>query len=345
LPALPVSERAPRFASTKEEDMQHRFFSGRRRRMILAAAGGATLVAAPLAFGQQKFINVLTGGQSGVYYPMGVALSQIYGKALPGAKVTVQSTKASAENLNLLEAGRGEIAFTLADSLSDAWRGDKESGFNSPLKKLRAVAGIYPNYIQIVASGSSGIKTLADLRGKRISVGAPKSGTELNARAILKAAGLTYADFAKVEYLAFGESVELMKNRQLDVTLQSAGLGVASIRDLATAVPINVVAIPADVVGKVGDAAYQPATIPASTYTGQATDVPTVAIKNFLVSHQGVDDNTVYAMTKAMFEHLDALVASHSAAKGITPQGATTGTTVTFHPGAVHYYREAGLMK
>jgi len=320
-------------------------FSDRRRRIVLAAAGAGALGATPLAFAQQKFINVLTGGQSGVYYPMGVALSQIYGKALPDAKVTVQSTKASAENLNLLEAGRGEIAFTLADALSDAWKGEKESGFNAPLKKLRAVAGIYPNYIQIVASGSSGIRTLADLKGKRISVGAPKSGTELNARAILKAAGLTYADFAKVEYLAFGESVELMKNRQLDVTLQSAGLGVASIRDLATSVPITVVAIPADVVAKVGDAAYQPATIPAETYTGQAAAVPTVAIKNFLVSHQGVPDDTVYAMTKAMFEHLDALIASHSAAKGITREGATTGTTVTFHPGAVRYYREAGLMK
>src|SRR5690606_38515610 len=101
--------------------------------------------------------------------------------------------------------------------------------------------------------------------------------------AILKAAGLTYGDFAKVEYLAFGESVELMKNRQLDVTLQSAGLGVSSIRDLSTSVKIVVVPIPADVVAKVGDAAYQAATIPANTYTGQTADVPTAAIKNFLV--------------------------------------------------------------
>ena len=162
-----------------------------RRTLVLGALAGATLPFSRLALAQQKFINVLTGGQSGVYYPMGVALSQIYGKAMPDAKVTVQSTKASAENLNLLQAGRGEIAFTLADALSDAWNGNKESGFATPLKKLRAVAGIYPNYIQIVASGDSGIKTMADLKGKRISVGAPKSGTELNARAILKAAGLS----------------------------------------------------------------------------------------------------------------------------------------------------------
>src|SRR5665811_86655 len=130
-----------------------------------------------------------------------------------------------------------------------------------PLKKLRGIAGIYPNYIQIVASADSGIKTLADLKGKRVSVGAPKSGTELNARAVLKAAGLSYKDLAKVEYLPFGESVELMKNRQLDVTLQSAGLGVSAIRDLAVSVKMVVVAVPAAVVAKIGDAAYLPATI------------------------------------------------------------------------------------
>jgi TRAP transporter TAXI family solute receptor len=317
----------------------------RRRALVLGATGAAALAFAPLVRAQQKFVNVLTGGQSGVYYPMGVALSQIWGKALPDAKVTVQSTKASAENLNLLQAGRGEMALTLGDALSDAWKGDKEAGFNAPLTKLRAVAGMYPNVIQIVANADAGIKTLADLNGKRISVGAPKSGTELNARAVLKAAGLSYSDFGKVEYLPFGESVELMKNRQLDVTLQSAGLGVASIRDLATAVKIVVVSIPPDVVAKIGDAAYQPTMIPANTYTGQTEAVPSIAIKNFLVSHEGVPADAVYAMTKSMFENLDTMVAAHAAAKGITKEGATTGTSVTFHPGAEKYYREAGLMK
>ncbi|WP_084153982.1 TAXI family TRAP transporter solute-binding subunit [Simplicispira psychrophila] len=316
-----------------------------RRTLVLGALGSAALPFSPLVLAQQKFINILTGGQSGVYYPMGVALSQIYGKAMPAAKVTVQATKASAENLNLLQAGRGEIAFTLADSLSDAWKGDKEAGFNAPLTKLRAVAGIYSNYIQIVASGDSGIKTMADLKGKRISVGAPKSGTELNARAILKAAGLSYADFAKVEYLPFGESVELMKNRQLDVTLQSAGLGVSSIRDLATSVKIVVVPVPADVVAKVGDAAYQAAMIPANTYDGQTSDVPTVAIRNFLVSHTGVSNDDAYLMTKSLFENLPTLVAAHNAAKAIQLASAMQGTTVPFHPGAEKYYREAGILK
>lgn len=309
------------------------------------AIGAALALVAGTAAAQQKFINVLTGGQAGVYYPLGVALSQIYAKAMPDAKVQVQATKASVENLNLLQAARGEIAFTLGDSLSDAWKGVEDAGFKTPLKKLRTVAGIYPNYIQIVASAESGIRTLADLKGKRISVGAPRSGTELNARAILKAAGLSYKDFAKVEYLPFGESVELMKNRQLDVTLQSAGLGVASIRDLATAVKIVIVPIPADVVAKVGDAAYQPATIPAATYTGQDAAVPTAAIKNFLVTHEGVPADVVYTMTKALFDNLDQMVAAHSAAKGIVRDTAGKDVPVPLHPGAERYYREVGLIK
>lgn len=315
-----------------------------RFKQVCAIVAIAAVVAAIPARAAQ-FVNVLTGGTSGVYYPLGVALSQVYGKVLPDAKIQVQATKASAENLNLLENGRGEVAFTLGDALSDAWKGNAEAGFPKPLKKLRTIAGIYPNYIQIVATADAGIKTLADLKGKRISVGAPKSGTELNARAIFKAAGLSYKDFSRVEYLPFGESVELMKNRQLDVTLQSAGLGVASLRDLATAVQIVVVPIPADVVKKVGDPAYQPATVPANTYEGQTADVPTAAVKNFLVTHSGVPADTVYKMTKAMFENLDQLVAAHKAASAIKRDDAAKNVPVPLHPGAERYYREIGLIK
>jgi TRAP transporter TAXI family solute receptor len=314
-------------------------------RMLRPLLAAALLVVSGLAFSQQQYINVLTGGTSGVYYPLGVAMSRLIGNAIPDAKVSVQSTKASVENLNLLQQGRGELAFTLGDSLSDAWKGNKDAGFPAPLRKLRAVGGIYSNYIQIVASADSGIKTLADLKGKRISVGAPKSGTELNARAVLKAAGITYGDFAKVEYLPFGESVELMKNRQLDVTLQSAGLGVSSLRDLATSQKIVVVPIPADVVKKIGDAAYQPATIPANTYDGQDHDVPTAAIQNFLVTREGVSADVVYKMTKAVFENKDALVAAHTAAKGIDKANAVKSLPVPLHPGAEKYFKEIGVLK
>ncbi len=321
--------------------MLHKFL----RRALFPACAALLLAGAAAGVQAAEFINILTGGTSGVYYPLGVALSQIYSKAIPEAKSSVQATKASAENLNLIQAGRGELAFTLGDALSDAWKGNADAGFKTPLKKLRAVAAIYPNYIQIVASADSGIKTLADLRGKRVSVGAPKSGTEINARAILKGAGLSYADLGRVEYLPFGESVELMKNRQIDATLISAGLGVSAIRDLATSVKMVIVSIPPAVVAKIDDPAYQAAVIPANTYEDQTADVPTVAIGNVLVTRADLPADTVYKMTKAMFTHLPELVAAHSAAKAIKLENAVKGLPIPLHPGAAKYYREVGLIK
>ncbi|HRO11850.1 TAXI family TRAP transporter solute-binding subunit [Amaricoccus sp.] len=313
-----------------------------RMRMLLAGAAIAAAAAVPA--GAQQFINVLTGGTSGVYYPLGVALSEIYAEGIEGARVQVQATKASVENLNLLEQGKGEIAFSLGDSVKAAAEGDTEAGFPGRLEKLRGLAAIYPNYIQIVATRDSGIETLADLKGKSLSVGAPASGTELNARAIFAAAGMSYDDLGRVEYLPFAESVELIKNRQLDATLQSAGLGVASIRDLATSVPINVVAVPPEIVGKIG-APFLSATIPAGTYDGQEADVATAAVGNFLVTSADVPDEVVYAMTRLLFENLDRLAAAHAAAKAIDPAKALDGMPVPVHPGAERYYREAGILK
>jgi TRAP transporter TAXI family solute receptor len=308
---------------------------------IAAAAAVAIVAVAPVK--AETFINILTGGTSGVYYPLGVALSQIYTDSIEGARPSVQATKASVENLNLLQAGKGEIAFTLGDSLALAVAGSADAGFAKPLDKLRTIAAIYPNYIQIAASQESGIKTIADLKGKRLSVGAPKSGTELNARAILAAAGMSYDDLGKAEYLPFAESVELMKNRQLDATLQSAGLGVASIRDLASSIPVTVVAVPADLVAKVGTP-YAAATIPAGTYEGQTEDVPTAAVVNYLVTHADVPDDLVYAMTKATFEHLDDLAAAHAAAKAIKLETAAKNPPAPLHPGAERYFKEKGAL-
>lgn len=313
------------------------------KRLSLFAAAAA-LVASSSALAAPTFINVLTGGTSGVYYPIGVALSQLYSNGIDGSKTSVQATKASVENLNLLQAGRGELAFALGDSVADAWNGVQDAGFKAPLKKLRAIAGTYPNYIQIVASKESGITTLEDLKNKRISVGAPKSGTELNARAIFKAAGLSYEDMGKVEFLPYAESVELIKNRQLDATLQSSGLGMAAIRDLAATLPITFVAIPADITAKIDNAAYQGAVIPAGTYDGQDSDVATVAITNILVSHDGVTDEVAHQMTKLMFDNLDRLGNAHSAAKDIKLQGAAKGLPIPLHPGAERFYKEAGAL-
>lgn len=309
---------------------------------VLTAALASALVLAPVA-AKAEFVNVLTGGTSGVYYPLGVAVSKLIGEKVPDARPSVQATKASVENLNLIQQGKGEVAFTLADSLADGAAGKEEAGFKAPLTKVQALGGIYPNYIQIVAAKDSGIRSIADLKGKRLSVGAPRSGTELNARAILGAAGLKYADLGKIEYLPFAESVELMKNRQLDATLQSAGLGVASIKDLANSVAIVVVEVPASVVEKIG-APYLATTIPAGTYEGQAADVATAAVPNFLVTRADLKDAEVYAITKAIYDNLPELAAAHSAAKGIKLENAMKGSPVPFHPCAAAYFKEKGVM-
>ncbi len=315
-----------------------------RTKLLAAGALALTMGLGTVTAKAQEFINVLTGGTSGVYYPLGVALADIYGKGIAGAKTQVQATKASVENLNLLQQGKGEIAFSLGDSVQEAVKGNKEAGFPAPLDKLRGIAAIYPNFIQIVASQESGVTSLADLKGKSLSVGAPASGTELNARTIFGAAGMKYEDLGKVEYLPFAESVELIKNRQLDATLQSAGLGVASIRDLATSLPITVVAVPKAEVEKIG-APYIAAVIPAGTYEGQAADVETAAVGNFLITHSGVSDETAYQMTKLLFENLPQMVAAHAAAKLIDPAKALDGMPVPLHPGAERYYKEAGILK
>jgi uncharacterized protein len=309
-------------------------------------AAGALAVAgslAPVAAQADQFVNVLTGGTSGVYYPLGVALAKIYGDKIDGVRTQVQSTKASVENLNLLQQGKGEIAFVLGDSVKLAWEGNADVGFAAPLDKLRTIAAIYPNFIQIVASKESGITSLADLKGRSLSVGAPKSGTELNARAIFTAAGMSYQDLGKTEYLPFAESVELIKNRQLDATLQSAGLGVASIKDLSTSVDVQMVAVPEDVVTKLG-APYISATIPAGTYTGQDSDVATVAVVNFLVTHSDVSDDLAYEMTKQLFENLPDMVAAHNAARAISLDNALNGVAAPLHPGAERFYKEQGMM-
>ncbi len=308
-----------------------------------AAALLCTALTAPAVHGQE-FINVLTGGTSGVYYPLGVALSEIYADGIEGSRTQVQATKASVENLNLLAQGRGEIAFALGDSVALAWQGSEEAGFPRPLENLRAIAAIYPNYVQIVADAQSGIVTLEDLPGKSMSVGAPASGTELNARAIFEAAGLSYDDLGRLEYLPYAESAELIKNRQLDSTLQSAGLGVAFIQDLTATHSINIVAIPAETVVQIGEP-YVPAIIPAGTYRGQDEDVPTAAIGNILVSHEGVSEETAYQMTKLMFENLDRMRAAHSAAESIDINAAIKGLPIPLHPGAERYYREQGIIQ
>jgi TRAP transporter TAXI family solute receptor len=258
----------------------------------------------------------------------------------------VQATKASVENLNLLARRARRDRLHARRQLALGWEGNQEAGFREPLTKLRRIAAIYPNYIQLVA----GLQTPAlprspTSKARRCRWGPPASGTELNTRAIMEAAGISYDDLAQVEYLPFAESVELMKNRQLDATLQSAGLGVASIQDLATTHPITIVEIPSELVESIG-APYAPAVIPAGTYEGQDADVETATVINYLVTHEDVPEETVYQMTKLLFENLDRMTAAHAAAADIALESAAAGESpVPLHPGAERYFREAGVLE
>ena len=315
-----------------------------RRAMLRALVASAIGGALPLAAFAQA-VTLLTGRSSSVHHPLGVALGTALRKSAPPLKPSVKGTKGTAESLEELQQGRAEIAFALGDTLADAWKGREDAGFRAPLNRLRSIGALFPNYIQVVARADAGIRTLAGLRGKHVSVGVLKSGIELDARAIFAAAGLRYASFGRIEYLPFGESVELMKNRQLDATLQSALLGVSGLRDLATSVDIVVIAIPAEVLRKIDQDVYLPAVIPANTYRGQTKDVATVAVQNVLVTHEGVSDETVYSVTKTLWTSIGELTAAHPAAKAMDPSKALAGIVIPLHPGAERYYRETGVLR
>jgi TRAP transporter TAXI family solute receptor len=315
-----------------------------RRATLHALVAAAIAGALPLAAFAQA-VTLLTGRSSSAHHPLGVALGTALRKSAPPLKPSVKGTKGTAESLEELQQGRAEIAFALGDTLSDAWKGREDAGFRAPLNRLRSIGALFPNYIQVVARADAGIRTLAGLRGKHVSVGVLKSGIELDARAIFAASGLRYASFGRIEYLPFGESVELMKNRQLDATLQSALLGVSGLRDLATSVDIVVIAIPAEVLRKIDQDVYLPAVIPANTYRGQTKDVPTVAVQNVLVTHEGVSDETVYSVTKTLWTSIGELTAAHPAAKAMDPSKALAGIVIPLHPGAERYYREIGVLR
>lgn len=311
-----------------------------RTRWIAAALAAAAALSTPAALAQQP-IDVLTGSTSGVYYPLGVAIAKIFSD-IPSTNVRVQTSDGSIENLLLLQQGGGQIGFVVGDSLEAAWNGDAAAGFATRLDRLRVIGAIYPNYIQIFATAASGIRTLADLKGKSLSVGAAKSGTELNARTILTAAGLGFDDLGRVDYLSFADSIAQMNAKKLDATLQSAGLGVTSLKELSSASNIVVVAVPKAVVDRIGPP-FMPAVIPANSYTGQDRDVPTAAVMNYLVTSSAVSDDLAYAMTRLVFESLPKLAIAHAVGKDIKLESAATGP-VPLHPGAVRFYRDKGLL-
>jgi uncharacterized protein len=287
-------------------------------------------------------LSIATGGTSGVYFVYGGGLAKVISSNLDGYKATAETTSASVDNLILIKDGGSDIAFTLADTALDAVEGREAFKEKVP---MRVLAQIYDNYTQVVAKAGSGIKTIEDLKGKRVSVGAPNSGTEIIADRVLEAAGMDPKGDIKRQGLGVEESVQAMKDGSIDAFFWSGGLPTGAITDLVTSQKITLLdtTVYTDkLVQEFGDV-YRNDTIPKGTYKGVGKDVPTIAVPNYLVVSEQMDDKLAHDLTKLLFERKQDLVAVHPEAKNLDPKkGAEVIAPIELHPGAKRYFDEQG---
>lgn len=288
----------------------------------------------------QKFITIATGGTSGTYFPLGGALADILNKSIPGCNASAQSTGAAVANVNLLQQGKVDIAFVQSDIAYYAANGT-EMFKDKKVAGLQGLAALYPETVQIVTLKNSGIKSVADFKGKRVAVGAAGSGTEANARQIMEAYGVTYND-CKVQYLSFGEAASALKDGNVDVAFVTAGHPTAAIQDIATT--NDVALVPVD--GEKADALikkypfYTKVTVKGGTYAKIDQDVPQVAVKCMLAVTDKMDADTAYNVVKALYSNLDRMKAAHSAANVISKETATDGMSIKLNPGAEKFLKE-----
>lgn len=291
------------------------------------------------------FITVATGPTSGLYYPIGGAFSNVIKNKL-GYKSSAQSTGASVENINLIIGGKADMAITMADSIAQAYDAFGAFEGKEPQKNLRALMGLYPNYVQLVTTEKSGIKKFEDLKGKRVGIGAPNSGVELNARMMYEAHGMTYED-SKVDYLNYGEAIDQMKNGLIDAAFVTSGIPNATVMELGTTNKIVIVPIEGE--GAKNLIAKYPffveEVIPADTYD-TAADVNTVSVRNIMIIREDLPEEVVYEITKGIFENIEDIKASHNTANAhLSLENSQIGINIPFHPGAEKYYKEMGIIK
>lgn len=289
---------------------------------------------------ETRFINIATGGTAGTYFPLGGAMAEILNDNMAGVNATAEATNASVANVNLLKGGSVQLAFIQNDISYYAAEG-AEMFADNQVTGLQALATLYPETVQIITLDKSGIKTVADMKGKRIAVGAAGSGVEANARQILAANGITYEDI-NVQYLSFAEAANGLKDGNIDAGFITAGFPTAAIQDIAA--QHNVVLIPVEdetadkLIGEYPF--YTKVTIPAGTYPKQEADVQSVAVKAMLVTTDEMDEETAYDITKAIYSNLDKLKAAHSVGELITQESAKDGISIPMHPGAEKYFNE-----
>ncbi|WP_203364498.1 TAXI family TRAP transporter solute-binding subunit [Bacillus sp. REN10] len=290
-------------------------------------------------------VTILTGGTSGVYFQLGNALAKVYGDEL-GAQASAQTTGASAENTMKISKQKAELGLAMADTVSDAYKGEGNFVRSGALSNVRAIASLYPNYMQIVAPKESGIRTLEDLKGKDVAVGALGSGTEIVAKRILQEAGITYDDM-NADFLSFSEGIEGIKNGTTDAAFLSSGYPNSGIMELAATDEVEIIPVPKELTEKLQKKypAFKVGAIPANTYKGVKKDRETVLVNNLMITHKDLSEEKVYLLTKTMFESLDDLRNAHNAAKQIELEKAMEELPLPLHPGAEKYYKEKGMIK
>lgn len=318
------------------------------KKMIMAGAlcvAGAALIAGcggdsgSSAGGGKQFLNIATGGTAGTYYPLGGALAELLNQNIKGMNASAQSTGASVANVNMLKDGSVDIAFIQNDIAYYAANG-KEMFKDNKVESIRGIAALYPETVQFVTTADKGIKSIADLKGKKVAVGASGSGAEANARQILGAYGLTYDDI-DVQYLSFGEAADALKDGNVDVGVVVAGFPTAAIQDLAankSAALVNIDAEHADKLMKQYPY-FTKITVPKGTYPGQEEDVNTVAVKCVVVTTDKLSDDLGEQIAKAIYEHLDRMKAAHAVGKYITKDTALEGMSVKMNAGAEKYLK------
>lgn len=308
---------------------------------LLAGCGGDDKKAdAPKPAEKKVFINIATGGTAGVYYPLGSAMAEIFNKSIPGMNASVQSTGASVANVNMIKDGKVELALIQNDIAFYAANGT-EIFKDKKVSHMKGIATLYSETIQIVALADKNIKSVMDLKGKRVAVGAVGSGTEANARQILDIFGLTYADI-KPQYLSFAEAANGLKDGNVDAFFLTAGAPTAAVQDIAARNEIVLLPVPADK----ADALikkypfYTKQTVKSNTYPGMASDVNAVAVKAMLVISDKVDADLAYRMTKALFSNLDRMKAAHTLGASIQKATALEGMPISVHAGADKFFSE-----
>jgi len=295
---------------------------------------------------QAQNISIATGGTGGVYYPMGGGLAAMLSSKVPGMSATAEVTGGSVDNLKLIGTGKPYIAFSMAGAAKDASVGDDK--FKDKPVDLRTLLILYPNLMHVATVESTGIKSMKDLKGKRISTGAPGSATEVMAFRLLEAAGLDKDKDVKRERLSVAESVNAVKDRKIDAFFWVGGLPTAAVTDLANSPGMKIVMIDTasevPAMNKKYGNLYFPTVIPKAMYSGMAKDNKVAAVANILVVNANMSNEDAYKIVKAVFDNQADLVRSHAEFINIKLDSQKSNSTpVAYHPGALKYFKEKGV--